>query len=217
MDEPRIAIVDYEAGNLRSVQKALERYGAKALVTSNYRDIQTAEGLVFPGQGSNDSSLQALKSRHLIEPITAFINSGKPFLGICLGLQLLLESSEEGTEPGLGILSGRVRRLPANLTIPHMGWNQVAFTKSHPVLDNIPTLSYFYFVHSYYADPDKKDLIAGTTTYGVKFCSAVAWDNVIAVQFHPEKSGDNGLKLYEGFVRFTQDIKVTNTWKSFPL
>lgn len=211
MDEPRIAIVDYDAGNIRSVQKALELYGAKALVTNNCHDIQTAEGLVFPGQGSHDSSLQALKSKHLIEPITAFINSGKPFLGICLGLQLLLESSEEGTEPGLGILSGRVHRLPANLTIPHMGWNQVAFTKSHPVLDNIPTLSYFYFVHSYYADPDRKDLIAGTTTYGVKFCSAVAWDNVIAVQFHPEKSGDNGLKLYEGFVRFTKDIKVTNT------
>ena len=214
MSGPKIAIVDYQAGNLRSVQKALERFGAEAVVTSDCREIEAAEGLVFPGQGANDSSMRALKARNLVEPTKAFIASGRPFLGVCLGLQLLLEASDEGVEPGLGVLAGRVRRLPPGLTVPHMGWNQVDFTKRHPVLDNVPSGSYFYFVHSYYADPEEKPMVAGTTTYGVEFCSAVAWDNVVAVQFHPEKSGSNGLKLYEGFVRLTQDARVTGTWKS---
>ena len=201
MTTPTIAIVNYEAGNLRSVQKALERFGATAVISADIEEIGSADGLVFPGQGANDSSMRALKERGLVEPIRQYIGSGKPFLGVCLGLQLLLEASDEGVEPGLGVMEGRVRRLPHGLKVPHMGWNQVELSKSHPVLDALETGAFFYFVHSYYADPEDKSLVAGTTTYGIEFCSAVAWDNVVAVQFHPEKSGGNGLRVYESFVR----------------
>ena len=201
MAAPTIAIVNYQAGNLRSVQKALEIFGANALITSDAREIDAAQALVFPGQGANDSSMRALRERSLVEPIRSFIDSGKPFLGVCLGLQLLLEGSDEGVEPGLGVLKGRVRRLPPGVKVPHMGWNQVEFHRKHAYLDGLPSGSYFYFVHSYYPDPEEKSLIAGTTTYGVEFCTAVAWDNVVAVQFHPEKSGGIGLKIYDRFVR----------------
>ena len=201
MTAPTIAIVNYQAGNLRSVQKALEIFGANALITADATEIAAAQALVFPGQGANDSSMRALKERSLVEPIRSFIDSGKPFLGVCLGLQLLLEGSDEGVEPGLGVLKGRVRRLPQGVKVPHMGWNQVEFHKEHTYLDGLPDGSYFYFVHSYFPDPEEKSLVAGTTTYGVEFCTAVAWDNVAAVQFHPEKSGDVGLKIYERFVQ----------------
>lgn len=205
MSEPKIAIVDYQAGNLRSVQKALERYGSRAYVSSVAKEIEMADGLVFPGQGSNDSSMRALAARGLVDPIKKFISSGKPFFGICLGLQLLLERSDEGLELGFGVIAGEVRRLPSNIKVPHMGWNQVKFQGEHPIFDSVPNNSNFYFVHSYYADPEVESLVAGTTTYGLEFCSAVAWDNVVAVQFHPEKSGANGLKLYERFVEVTKE------------
>ena len=195
-----VAIVDYDAGNLRSVQRALERFGANAVITSDRRVIGEADAMVFPGQGANDSSMRHLRERGLIEPIREFVRSGRPFLGVCLGLQLLLEGSDEGVEPGLGLLEGRVRRLPPGLKIPHMGWNRVELSRDHPVFEGVPGGSYFYFVHSYYADPEDRALVAGTTTYGVEFCSAVAWDNVAAVQFHPEKSGDTGLMIYRNFV-----------------
>ena len=204
MSGPNIAIVNYQAGNLRSVQKALERFGANAIVTSDSDEIERADALVFPGQGANDSSMRHLKAKNLVEPIRDFIGSGRPFLGVCLGLQLLLESSEEGVEPGLGVIAGRVRRLPAGAKVPHMGWNQVEIRAGHPVLNGGSNGSHFYFVHSYYPDPEEKGLVAGTTTYGVEFCSAVAWDNVLAVQFHPEKSGANGLKIYQRFVRLVE-------------
>ena len=201
MGTPKIAVVDYQAGNLRSVQKALERYGAAAVVTSGADVIGDADALVLPGQGANDSSMRALRARDLVDPINRFITSGRPFLGVCLGLQLLLETSDEGVEPGLGALRGRVRALPGGLKVPHMGWNQVALVKEHPVLEGVPTGSYFYFVHSYYADPEDESLVAGTTSYGLEFCSVAAYENVVATQFHPEKSGAVGLKLYENFVR----------------
>ena len=201
MKSPHIVIINYQAGNLRSVQKALEKFGANAIISSEVRDIQQADALVFPGQGANDSSMRQLQARKLIEPIKDFVASGKPFLGVCLGLQLILEGSDEGVEPGLGILAGRVRRLPAGAKVPHMGWNQVHFRMDHPVLKGVPNGSYFYFVHSYFAVPKSQDMVAGTTEYGVEFCSAVAWDAVLAVQFHPEKSGPIGLKLYKNFVR----------------
>ncbi len=200
MSGPRIVIVDYQAGNLRSVQKALERAGACPEITSDPRRVQAADGLVLPGQGANDSSMRNLRAAGLVGPVKDFIASGRPFLGVCLGLQLLLEASDEGVEPGLGVLAGRVRRLPAGLKVPHMGWNQVALHMTHPVLEGIPSGAYFYFVHSYYADPDDRSIVAGTTSYGVDFCSAVAWDNVLAVQFHPEKSSDLGLRIYANFV-----------------
>ena len=200
MTSPTIAIVDYQAGNLRSVQKALECFGARAIVTSEPETIRTAQGLVFPGQGASDPSMCALHDRALVEPLKDYIDSGKPFMGVCLGLQLLLDSSDEGVEPGLGVMAGHVRRLPEGLKVPHMGWNEVGFRSEHPVLSGVPGGSYFYFVHSYYADPADESLVAGTTTYGVEFCSVAAKDNWIAFQFHPEKSGAIGLKLYENFV-----------------
>ena len=194
-----ISIIDYQAGNLRSVQKALEKAGAKAVITSDAQEIENSEGLIFPGQGANDSSMKALKSRELVEPIKRFIAGGKPFLGVCLGLQLLLEGSDEGVEPGLGVVPGRVRQIPVGFKIPHMGWNRVVFRKSSAVLRGLPQGAYFYFVHSYYADPEDSSLVAATTGYGIEFCSAITWDNVTALQFHPEKSGDLGLMIYENF------------------
>ena len=205
MSSLKIAIVDYQAGNLRSVTKALEKVGVEPLVTNSAEDILNADALVFPGQGSCDGAMKALKERDLVSPITAFVQQGKPFLGVCLGLQLLLERSEEGKEPCLGVYKGTVKGLPKGLKVPHMGWNQVDFHSDHPVLKDVPKGSYFYFVHSYYADPEDKDLIAGTTCYGVPFCSVVADGNLVATQFHPEKSGTIGLSVYENFVRFAME------------
>jgi glutamine amidotransferase len=200
MSAPTIVVVDYQAGNLRSVEKALARSGARPKVSSDASDFEAADGMVFPGQGACDSSMRQLRARGLVEPIRDFIASGRPFLGICLGLQLLLEESDEGEEPCLGVLSGRSRRLPVGVKVPHMGWNQVRFDVSHPVMQGVPSGSHFYFVHSYYADPADKNVVVGNTTYGTDFCSAAAWDNVVAVQFHPEKSGTIGLRLYRNFV-----------------
>ena len=201
MSGPRIAVVDYQAGNLRSVEKALQRFGADVVVTSDSGELAGADALVFPGQGANDSSMRHLKSRGLVEPIREFVRGGKPFLGVCLGLQLLFEGSDEGVEPGLGLLSGWVRRLPGGVKVPHMGWNRVDLRADHPVFDGVASGSYFYFVHSYYPDPADERLATGTTSYGVRFCSAVSWSNAAAVQFHPEKSGATGLRIYENFVR----------------
>ena len=210
---PQIAIVDYQAGNLRSVQKALEKFGVEAKITSQADDILQADGVVFPGQGACDSSMREIRKRSLVEPIKQSIASGKPFLGVCLGLQLLLEESDEGDEPCLGILKGRVRQLPKGQKIPHMGWNQVRLGIEHPVLEGIPDESNFYFVHSYYADPEDKSIVAGTTFYGTEFCSAVAWDNVVAVQFHPEKSGAVGLTIYDNFAKLVESKKAAGAWK----
>ena len=204
--QPSIAIIDYDAGNIRSVQKALEECGADARITADADDIIAADGVVFPGQGACDASMRSIRERGLFDVIKQSIDSGKPFLGVCLGLQLLLESSEEGDEPCLAILKGSTKRLPpektdqAGLKIPHMGWNSVSLSVDHPVFKGIPDESYFYFVHSYYADPEDKNIVAGVTNYGIDFCSAVAWDNVAAVQFHPEKSGAVGLSLYRNFL-----------------
>ena len=207
MSAKYVAIVDYQAGNLRSVQKALERCGARTVITSDPGEIRLADGMVFPGQGANDSSMRHLRARGLVDPIRAFLASGRPFLGVCLGLQLLLDGSDEGVEPGLGVLAGWVRRLPAGAKVPHMGWNQVELRLRHPLMEGVPNGSYFYFVHSYYAEPAQKSVVAGTTTYGVEFCSAAAWDNVVAVQFHPEKSGTVGLRLYRNFVQLVEGAR----------
>ncbi len=204
--KPTVAIVDYDAGNLRSVQKALELYDARAAITSSADVIARADAVVVPGQGACDSSMRNLRERNLIDPIRDRIEGGRPFLGVCLGLQLLLDSSDEGDEPCLGIVGGACRRLPGGFQkIPHMGWNQVAWRKSHPFFDGVPDGAHFYFVHSYYADPDDRSIVAGTTDYGIEFCSAAAWESVAAVQFHPEKSGKIGLKIYENFVRYVRE------------
>ena len=216
---PSIAIIDYKAGNLRSVQKALEECGAAARITADAKDIIAADGVVFPGQGACDASMLSIRERGLFEIIRHSIDSGKPFLGVCLGLQLLLESSEEGEEPCLAILKGSTKRLPpekteqVGLKIPHMGWNSVSLSIQHPVFEGIPNDSYFYFVHSYYADPEDKDIVAGVTNYGIDFCSAVAWDNVAAVQFHPEKSGAVGLRLYRNFLTLVDANRKAAAWR----
>ena len=216
---PSIAIIDYKAGNLRSVQKALEECGATARITADAEAISAADGVVFPGQGACDASMLSIRERGLFEIIRHSIDSGKPFLGVCLGLQLLLESSEEGEEPCLAILKGRTKRLPpektdqVGLKIPHMGWNSVSLSIQHPVFEGIPNDSYFYFVHSYYADPEDKDIVAGITNYGIDFCSAVAWDNVAAVQFHPEKSGAVGLRLYHNFLTLVDANRKAAPWR----
>ena len=216
---PSIAIIDYKAGNLRSVQKALEECGASARITADAKDIIAADGVVFPGQGACDASMLSIRERGLFEIIRHSIDSGKPFLGVCLGLQLLLESSEEGEEPCLAILKGSTKRLPpekteqVGLKIPHMGWNSVSLSVQHPVFEGIPNDSYFYFVHSYYADPEDKDIVAGVTNYGIDFCSAVAWDNVLAVQFHPEKSGAVGLRLYRNFLTLVDANRKAAAWR----
>ena len=198
----RIAIVNYQAGNLRSVQKALEKVGAEAFVTSNPDDILTADGVVFPGQGACDSSMQNLRSRQLDTTIKEAISNGKPFLGVCLGMQLLLQNSDEGDESCLGILNGSVRELPSTVKRPHMGWNQVQILNNDLLFRDIPQDSFFYFVHSFYADPMQSEVVSGVTDYGIEFCSALSFDNVNAVQFHPEKSGLIGLQIYDNFLKY---------------
>jgi len=198
----RIAIVNYQAGNLRSVQKALEKVGAEAFVTSNPDDILTADGVVFPGQGACDSSMQNLRSRQLDTTIKEAISNGKPFLGVCLGMQLLLQNSDEGDESCLGILNGSVRELPSMVKRPHMGWNQVQILNNDLLFRDIPQDSFFYFVHSFYADPMQSEVVSGVTEYGIEFCSALSFDNVNAVQFHPEKSGLIGLQIYDNFLKY---------------
>ena len=200
----KLVVIDYESGNLRSVTRALESHGVTPAVTGDPLQIADADAVVLPGVGSGPAAMAALESRGLVGPLRAFVASGRPFLGVCLGLQLLLERTEEGGAPCLGILEGQVRRLPdelgAALKVPHMGWNSVNFGGAHPVLKGIPQDSYFYFVHSYYADPHDAAGVLGTTDYGVSFCSMYARDNVIATQFHPEKSGPLGLRIYRNFV-----------------
>lgn len=199
-----IAIIDYGAGNLRSVQKALEHVGADAVLTADAETIREASAVVFPGVGAFKSGYRGLEERGLVPVIKESIDSGKPFLGICLGLQLLFEESEEdGPTPGLGILPGRVARFTGDLKIPHMGWNRVQPKKSVPLLEGIPEGTYFYFVHAYYVLPDD-GVTAATTEYGIEFTSMVARDNLFAMQFHPEKSQKWGLKILENFRRMVE-------------
>ena len=196
----KIAIVNYQAGNIRSVAKAIEKTGITPVITDNPDVLKRADGLVFPGQGAIDPAMKTLKDKKLSNPIKDFIQSGKPFLGVCLGLQLLLDSSEEGVEPGLSLIKGIVRRFPVGLKVPHIGWNTVKFVSEIPLFHNIPEDSRFYFVHSYYAEPLDSSFVGGLTNYGFDFCSVIAFDNVVATQFHPEKSGAIGLKIYQNFV-----------------
>jgi imidazole glycerol-phosphate synthase subunit HisH len=197
---PQIVVIDYESGNLRSVAKALEAQGISPTVSGDPARLEQADAVVLPGVGSGPAAMQALEARGLVEPLREYAASGRPFLGVCLGLQLLLERTEEGDADCLGIIPGVVRRLPAGLKVPHMGWNSVEFQGEHPVLAGIPQNSHFYFVHSYYADPQDRSAVAGVTSYGITFCSVYARDNLVATQFHPEKSGGIGLLVYRNFV-----------------
>jgi len=198
-------IIDYGAGNLRSVAIALKRLGFDPLVTSEPRAVRTADALILPGVGAAADTMSNLAQRHLVEPIREYIANGRPFLGICMGLQVLFSLSEEGGEhPCLDILPGRVRRLPDGLKVPHMGWNRVRQRCRHPIFDGISDGALFYFVHSYYAQPEDPSVVIGETDYGVAFPAVVAKDNIVATQFHPEKSAEPGLRFYENFLRMTQ-------------
>lgn len=201
---PVIAVVDYDMGNLHSACKGLEKAGATTIVTDSPADIERADAVVLPGVGSFDPAVQHLRSRKLEAPIKQAINSGKPFLGICLGLQILFEGSEEGTEPGLGIIAGTVRRFrpETGITIPHMGWNELELTRPDlPLWQNLGDKSLVYFVHSYYVDPVDPKIQAATVTHGSQtVTAAIARDNLMAVQFHPEKSSTTGLQILSNFV-----------------
>jgi glutamine amidotransferase len=204
-----IAVVDYGMGNLRSVAKALEHVAPEKTiaVTSDPSEIEAAERVVFPGQGAMPDCMREMDARKLRVPLLKAART-KPFLGLCIGVQMLFEHSEEGNTAGLGLLPGKVVRFPAGLAssngeklkVPHMGWNQVCQAMSHPLWAGIPDCSRFYFVHSYYVEPGDRSLLAGTTRYGSSFTCAVARNNIFAVQFHPEKSQSAGLRLLSNFV-----------------
>lgn len=204
-----IAVVDYDMGNLHSVCKGLENVGAVPKITDSPAIIEQADAVVLPGVGSFDPAMQNLRSRNLIEPIKRAIASRKPFLGICLGLQILFESSEEGVEPGLGVIAGKVRRFRSEpgLTIPHMGWNQLQFTQPDlPLWQNLPSDPWVYFVHSYYVDPVELEVRSAIVTHGSQnVTAAIAKDNLMAVQFHPEKSSSTGLQMLSNFVSLVRE------------
>lgn len=203
-----IVIVDYGMGNLRSVEKGFERFGFDVKVTDDPREVKNADKLVLPGVGAFRDAMDGLRQRGLIEPIVDYIQSGKPFLGICLGLQLLFSKGyEDGEHDGLGVIPGNVVRFKFSengtkekLKIPHMGWNQISFRKeNNPLLENIPCNAYMYFVHSYYVCPEDNSVIAAETDYGGRFTSMVWHKNIFATQFHPEKSQRYGLTILKNF------------------
>jgi glutamine amidotransferase len=197
-----IAVIDYGAGNLRSVVNAITSLGYQPKITSNPGMVLDAQAVILPGVGAATDTVTSLKRLGLDGPIGQFVAEGRFFLGVCIGLQILFTSTEEGGgQECLGIIPGRVRKLPSGLKIPHMGWNQVKQKIAHPVFEGIPDEANFYFVHSYYVEPDDKSLIAAETDYGIVFCSTIARGNLIATQFHPEKSGEFGLKFYHNFLK----------------
>lgn len=202
----KIAVIDYDMGNLHSACKGLEKAGANTLITDNPDDFPQADGLVLPGVGSFDPAMEHLENMRLVEPIKKAIASGQPLLGICLGLQILFEGSEEGNKTGLGIIPGRVKHFQAepDITIPHMGWNTLAFTQPELGLwQDLQPNPYVYFVHSYYVDPVNSEVQSATVTHGTQqVTAAIARDNLMAVQFHPEKSSTIGLKILENFVHY---------------
>jgi len=200
----KLVVIDYESGNLRSVSRALESQGVTPLVAGDSAEFDDAEAVILPGVGSGPAAMDALNARGLVGPIREYIASGRPFLGVCLGLQLLMDRTEEGDAPCLGVVSGNAKLLPPGLKVPHMGWNSVKFNQEHPALAGIPSDSYFYFVHSYYAAPKDPTGVSGTTEYGIPFCSVYAKDNLVATQFHPEKSGPAGLRIYKNFIGMTK-------------
>ncbi len=208
----KIAVIDYGMGNLRSVWQALEHVaeGKEVVVTADPAVVAAAERVVFPGQGAMPDCMAELDARGL-RPAVLQAAKDKPFLGICIGLQMLFEHSEEGDVPGLGVFAGQVRRFPADkmvaadgsrLKVPHMGWNQVRHTRPHALWEGIEDGARFYFVHSYYVTPEDAAVVAGTADYGIPFTCAVARDNIFAIQSHPEKSARDGLALLRNFIRW---------------
>ena len=206
----KLVIVDYGAGNLHSVARAVTHAGARPLITTSAAYVAEAEALIVPGVGAAADTMMNLIRHGLVEPIKDYIASGRSFLGVCMGQQALFDVSEEGGEHKcLGVLPGRVVKLPLGLKVPHMGWNQVRQVRPHPIFEGIPDNSYFYFVHSYYPSPEDPSIGVGQTDYGVTFASVVARDNIVATQFHPEKSGEMGLKMYTNFLKIASATAVS--------
>jgi glutamine amidotransferase len=199
-----ISIIDYGMGNLRSVEKAFARLGHSARIIAKPEEVRYADRLVLPGVGAMRDSMQALRENDLVEPILEFIRSGKPFLGICLGLQMLFDVSfEDGEHRGLGVFAGSVKKfeVPRPMKVPHMGWNSLRWLRKPPLAKDAVDGEYAYFVHSYYVEPSDKSVMAAETDYGGPFASVCWKDNVVATQFHPEKSQKLGLGLLDGFAR----------------
>ena len=196
-----ITIIDYGAGNLRSVANAVTRLGYQPKITSSVNELLDAQAVILPGVGAAADTMDSLEKLGMLDVIRHLISQKRPLFAVCVGLQILLSGTEEGGwHECLGAIPGVVRRLPPGLKVPHIGWNQVKQRSAHPVFDGIPDEANFYFVHSYYADPDDMSVVAGTTEYGVSICSMVIKDNLIATQFHPEKSGEHGLRMYSNFL-----------------
>ena len=206
----KVTVIDYGAGNLGSVTNALARLGYDYLITGNPADIENPAAVILPGVGAAGDTVKKLEETGLAAAITARIKADRPLFAICVGLQIMLGNTEEnGIHRCLGIVPGNVKKLPAGLKVPHMGWNQVNRKMEHAIFAGIPDGTNFYFVHSYYADPEDKSVIAATTDYGVTFCSMIIKSNLIATQFHPEKSGETGLRMYTNFLNmaFNQEKK----------
>lgn len=202
-----ISVIDYGMGNIKSVSKALEAVGAQIKITQNPEDIKKSKAIVLPGVGAFRDCMQNLTNLGLLSTLKEEILNGKPYLGICLGMQILFSESEEfGFCKGLDILKGKVIRfkLAKDYKIPHMGWNTVKLKKKSKILDQIPDNSYFYFVHSYYVVPEQDKVIAGVTNYGMDFTSMIIHENIFATQFHPEKSQKTGLKLLSNFIQLVK-------------
>lgn len=202
-----IAIIDYGMGNLRSVQKGFEKVGAEAVVTADPRLVLEAERIVLPGVGAFRDCMRNLEQGGFVEPILTVIAEGRPFLGICVGMQMLFSDSVEfGLYQGLNVIPGHVLRFPEHMSeggetlkVPQMGWNQLCFKRRPPAFEGVAEGANVYFVHSYYVSPDSADVIATTTDYGIEFCSSIWKDNIIATQFHPEKSQEIGLRILKNF------------------
>ncbi len=205
--DPFLVVVDYDAGNLRSVERALAHVGVDATITADWADVGRADGVILPGVGAASDTMAKLGERDLTEPLREYVASGRPFLGVCMGLQALLDHSDEGGgQECLGLLPGTVRHFGFDhLKVPHMGWNQVTWLREHRITSGIASGSYFYFVHSFYPDPADPDLALGETTYGLTFPSVLARDNMVATQFHPEKSGEAGLAIYANFAEWVRE------------
>jgi glutamine amidotransferase len=201
---PKIVIIDYGMGNLRNVQRGFERIGFEAKVTRNKREIQGASAIILPGVGAFKDCMTNLEKYGLVEPILRSVEKGKPYLGICLGLQILFSESEEfGSHQGLNLIKGRVVKFKADPEhkVPHMGWNTIEIEKEVPVLQGIVSGDFFYFVHSYYVVPEEKKCVSTITNYKIPFVSSIWKENLFATQFHPEKSQQKGLRILENFVR----------------
>jgi imidazole glycerol-phosphate synthase subunit HisH len=206
----RVAVVDYDAGNLLSVTKALAAVGVQAYLAPDAVSVLSGDAVILPGVGAAGDAMRALRERKLVEPIRAAVASGKAFMGVCLGQQLLFDSSDEdGGVECLGLLAGGCHRFVGDLKVPHMGWNNVEFQRQHPLIANIPQSAQFYFVHSYYVDPSDPGVALGLTDYAIRFSSIVEHDNVVGVQFHPEKSSTHGLQLYRNFAAFADSLRFS--------